>query len=130
AYPLSPRHHANLVKDDEVVTVNKLTGGQQPRRRWSDGLHQAIQATESVKVQQEPQTLATITYQNYFRPYKKLAGMTGTAVTEAEELDKIYKLQVVVIPTHKPMIRADRPDLIYKTEDAHFNAFADAIQDN
>jgi len=88
-----------------------------------------VEAKEGVKVQQETQTLATITYQNYFRLYSKLAGMTGTAVTEAEEFDKIYKLQVVVIPTHKPMIRDDHADLIYKTEDAKFKAVADEIQE-
>src|SRR2546423_432325 len=109
--------------------VDEVTGRQQPGRRWADGLHQAVEAKEGVKVQQETQTLATITYQNYFRLYKKLAGMTGTAVTEAEEFDKIYKLQVVVIPTHKPMIRDDHADLIYKTEDAKFKAVADEIQD-
>src|SRR5438067_1957180 len=112
----------DLVKDGEVIIVDEFTGRQQPGRRWSDGLHQAVEAKEGVKVQQETQTLATITYQNYFRLYTKLAGMTGTAVTEAEEFDKIYKLQVVVIPTHKPMIRDDHADLIYKTEDAKFKA--------
>jgi len=129
AYTLFHRDRDYLVKDGEVVIVDEFTGRQQPGRRWSDGLHQAIEAKEGVKVQQETQTLATITYQNYFRLYKKLAGMTGTAVTEAEEFDKIYKLQVVVIPTHKPMIRDDHPDLIYKTEDAKFKAVADEIQD-
>src|SRR5438067_11406566 len=119
----------DLVKDGEVIIVDEFTGRQQPGRRWSDGLHQAVEAKEGVKVQQETQTLATITYQNYFRLYTKLAGMTGTAVTEAEEFDKIYKLQVVVIPTHKPMIRDDHADLIYKTEDAKFKAVADEIQD-
>src|SRR5207244_5615891 len=114
-----------LVKDGEVIIVDEFTGRQQPGRRWSDGLHQAVEAKEGVTGQQETQTLATITYQNSFRLYTKLAGMTGTAVTEAEEFDKIYKLQVVVIPTHKPMIRDDHADLIYKTEDAKFNAVAD-----
>jgi preprotein translocase subunit SecA len=129
AATLFHRDRDYLVKDGEVIIVDEFTGRQQPGRRWSDGLHQAIEAKEGVKVQQETQTLATITYQNYFRLYKKLAGMTGTAVTEAEEFDKIYKLQVVVIPTHKPMIREDHPDLIYKTEDAKFNAVANEIQD-
>jgi preprotein translocase subunit SecA len=129
AYTLFHRDRDYLVKDGEVVIVDEFTGRQQPGRRWSDGLHQAIEAKEGVKVQQETQTLATITYQNYFRLYAKLAGMTGTAVTEAEEFDKIYKLQVVVIPTHKPMIREDNPDLIYKTEDAKFKAVADEIQE-
>src|SRR5207245_2053656 len=129
AYTLYKRDRNYLVKDAEVIIVDEFTGRQQPGRRWADGLHQAVEAKEGVKVQKETQTLATITYQNYFRLYKKLAGMTGTAVTEAEEFDKIYKLQVVVIPTHKPMIREDRPDLIYKTEDAKFKAVADEIQE-
>src|SRR5216683_1762736 len=129
AATLFHRDRDYLVKDGEVIIVDEFTGRQQPGRRWSDGLHQAIEAKEGVKVQQETQTLATITYQNYFRLYKKLAGMTGTAVTEAEEFDKIYKLQVVVIPTHKAMIREDHPDLIYKTEDAKFKAVADEIQE-
>src|SRR5437764_1184596 len=129
AYTLFKRDRDYLVKDGEVIIVDEFTGRQQPGRRWADGLHQAVEAKEGVKVQQETQTLATITYQNYFRLYKKLAGMTGTAVTEAEEFDKIYKLQVVVIPTHKPMIREDRPDLIYKTEEAKFKAVADEIQE-
>src|SRR5881398_2300746 len=129
AYTLFKRDRDYLVKDAEVIIVDEFTGRQQPGRRWADGLHQAVEAKEGVKVQQETQTLATITYQNYFRLYSKLAGMTGTAVTEAEEFDKIYKLQVVVIPTHKPMIRDDHADLIYKTEDAKFKAVADEIQD-
>src|SRR6267378_3194671 len=129
AYTLFHRDRDYLVKDGEVIIVDEFTGRQQLGRRWSDGLHQAVEAKEGVKVQQETQTLATITYQNYFRLYKKLAGMTGTAVTEAEEFDKIYKLQVVVIPTHKAMIRDDRPDLIYKTEEAKFNAVAEEIQE-
>ena len=129
AFTLFKRDRDYLVKDGEVVIVDEFTGRQQPGRRWADGLHQAVEAKEGVKVQQETQTLATITYQNYFRLYKKLAGMTGTAVTEAEEFDKIYKLQVVVIPTHKAMIREDHADLIYKTEDAKFNAVASEIQE-
>ncbi|HKV31498.1 MAG TPA: SEC-C metal-binding domain-containing protein, partial [Candidatus Dormibacteraeota bacterium] len=129
ANALYHRDQEYIVRDGEVIIVDEFTGRQQPGRRWSDGLHQAIEAKEGVKVQQETQTLATITYQNYFRLYEKLAGMTGTAVTEAEEFDKIYKLQVVVIPTHKPMIREDHPDLIYKTEDAKFNAVANEIQE-
>src|SRR6266446_3399124 len=129
AYTLFHRDRDYLVKDGEVIIVDEFTGRQQPGRRWADGLHQAVEAKEGVKVQQETQTLATITYQNYFRLYTKLAGMTGTAVTEAEEFDKIYKLQVVVIPTHRPMIRDDNADLIYKTEDAKFKAVADEIQD-
>jgi preprotein translocase subunit SecA len=129
AATLYKRDRDYLVKDGEVIIVDEFTGRQQPGRRWADGLHQAVEAKEGVKVQQETQTLATITYQNYFRLYAKLAGMTGTAVTEAEEFHKIYKLEVVVIPTHKPMIRADHSDLIYKTEDAKFKAVADEIQE-
>ncbi|HSO93763.1 MAG TPA: preprotein translocase subunit SecA [Candidatus Dormibacteraeota bacterium] len=125
AYTLYKRDRDYLVKDGEVIIVDEFTGRQQPGRRWADGLHQAVEAKEAVKVQQETQTLATITYQNYFRLYEKLAGMTGTAVTEAEEFDKIYKLQVIVIPTHRPMVREDNADLIYKTEDAKFKAVAD-----
>ncbi|MDQ6882395.1 MAG: preprotein translocase subunit SecA, partial [Pseudomonadota bacterium] len=127
AFTLYKRDRDYLVKDGEVIIVDEFTGRQQPGRRWADGLHQAVEAKEGVKVQQETQTLATITYQNYFRLYEKLAGMTGTAVTEAEEFDKIYKLQVVVIPTHRPMVRDDHPDLIYKTEEAKFKAVADEI---
>jgi len=127
AFTLYKRDRDYLVKDGEVIIVDEFTGRQQPGRRWADGLHQAVEAKEGVKVQQETQTMATITYQNYFRLYEKLAGMTGTAVTEAEEFDKIYKLQVVVIPTHRPMVRDDHPDLIYKTEEAKFKAVADEI---
>ena len=127
AFTLYKSDRDYLVKDGEVIIVDEFTGRQQPGRRWADGLHQAVEAKEGVKVQQETQTLATITYQNYFRLYQKLAGMTGTAVTEAEEFDKIYKLQVVVIPTHRPMVREDHADLIYKTEDAKFKAVADEV---
>src|SRR2546421_1381955 len=129
AYTLFKRDRDYLVKDGEVIIVDEFTGRQQPGRRWADGLHQAVEAKEGVKAQQETQTLATITYQNYFRLYKKLAGMTGTAVAQAEESAKIHTVHVVVIPTHKPMIRADRPDLIYKTEDAKFKAVAEEIQE-
>ncbi len=96
-----------MVKEDEVVIVDEFTGRVMPGRRWCDGLHQAIEAKEGVKIQQENQTLATITFQNYFRLYEKLAGMTGTADTEAAEFDKIYKLDVVVIPPNRPMVRKD-----------------------
>ena len=91
-----------------------------PGRRWSDGLHQAIEAKEGVKIERENQTLATITFQNYFRMYKKLAGMTGTAETEAAEFHKIYKLEVIVIPTNRPMIRKRIPDIVYRTEEEKF----------
>jgi len=118
-----------IVRDDEVLIVDEFTGRQMPGRRYSEGLHQAIEAKEGVKIQRENHTLATITYQNFFRLYKKLAGMTGTALTEAEELYKIYKLDVVVIPTNKPMIRQDMPDLIYRTTEAKFNAVVEEIKD-
>ncbi len=111
-----------VVKDGEVIIVDEFTGRLMPGRRYSDGLHQAIEAKEGVKIQRESQTLATITFQNYFRLYNKLSGMTGTAVTEAEEFAKIYNLETVVIPTHKPMIRKDLNDLIYRTEMGKFKA--------
>ena len=116
-----------LVKDGEVVIVDEFTGRTMPGRRWSDGLHQAVEAKEGVKVQQEQKTIATITVQNYFRQYDKLAGMTGTALTEAEEFHKIYGLDVVVIPTHKTMVRKDSPDVIYKTEKSKFEAVIDEV---
>src|SRR5436309_7027097 len=116
-----------LVKDGEVIIVDEFTGRLMPGRRWSDGLHQAVEAKEGIKVQQEQKTIATITVQNYFRQYEKLSGMTGTAVTEAEEFHKIYGLDVVVIPTHRPMVRADNPDVIYKTEQSKFEAVIDEI---
>src|SRR5438128_2811736 len=116
-----------LVKDAEIVIVDEFTGRTMPGRRWSDGLHQAVEAKEGVKVQQEQKTIATITVQNYFRQYDKLAGMTGTAVTEAEEFHKIYGLDVVVIPTHRPMVRTDSSDVIYKTEKSKFDAVIDEI---
>src|SRR5216683_2232660 len=116
-----------LVKDAEVIIVDEFTGRTMVGRRWSDGLHQAVEAKEGVKVQQEQKTIATITVQNYFRQYEKLAGMTGTALTEAEEFHKIYKLDVVPIPTHRPMVRTDHDDLIYKTEKSKFEAVIDEI---
>ncbi|HKV89141.1 MAG TPA: preprotein translocase subunit SecA, partial [Candidatus Dormibacteraeota bacterium] len=116
-----------LVKDGEVIIVDEFTGRTMPGRRWSDGLHQAVEAKEGVKVQQEQKTIATITVQNYFRQYEKLAGMTGTALTEAEEFHKIYGLDVVMIPTNKQMVRADNPDVIYKTEKSKFDAVIDEI---
>ncbi|HZO74315.1 MAG TPA: preprotein translocase subunit SecA [Ktedonobacteraceae bacterium] len=118
-----------IVKDGEVIIVDEFTGRQMPGRRYSEGLHQAIEAKEGVTVQRENHTLATITFQNYFRLYKKLAGMTGTAQTEAEELHKIYKLEVIDIPTNKPMIRQDAPDLIYRTQNAKFNAVVEEIKE-
>jgi preprotein translocase subunit SecA len=118
-----------VVKNGQVIIVDEFTGRLMPGRRWSDGLHQAIEAKEGVKIESENQTLATITFQNYFRMYRKLAGMTGTADTEAEEFAKIYNLDVVVIPTNKPMIRKDYPDVIYKTERAKFNAVIKEIEE-
>ncbi len=121
------RDQQYVVKDGQVIIVDEFTGRLMLGRRYSEGLHQAIEAKERVKVQQESRTFATITIQNYFRMYDKLAGMTGTAVTEAEEFHKIYKLEVVVIPTNKPMIRNDHPDQIYKDEDSKFKAVANEI---
>ena len=127
AKTLFRRDQEYLVKDGEVIIVDEFTGRTMPGRRWSDGLHQAVEAKEGVKVQQEQKTIATITVQNYFRQYEKLAGMTGTAVTEAEEFHKIYGLDVVIIPTNKNMIRVDSPDVIYKTEKSKFEAVIDEI---
>ncbi|HEU5286986.1 MAG TPA: SEC-C metal-binding domain-containing protein, partial [Candidatus Limnocylindria bacterium] len=118
-----------VVKDGEVVIVDEFTGRLMPGRRWSDGLHQAVEAKERVKIQRETRTFATITIQNYFRMYKKLAGMTGTAATEAEELFKVYKLEVTVIPTNRPMVRKDEPDLVYKTEQGKWNAVVADVQE-
>ncbi|MDI6744917.1 MAG: preprotein translocase subunit SecA [Thermodesulfovibrionales bacterium] len=118
-----------ILKDGEVIIVDEFTGRLMPGRRWSDGLHQAVEAKEGVKIESENQTLATITFQNYFRMYNKLAGMTGTADTEAEEFGKIYNLDVVVIPTNTPMIREDFPDSIYKTEKGKFNAALKEIEE-
>jgi preprotein translocase subunit SecA len=116
-----------VIKDGEVIIVDEFTGRMMPGRRWSDGLHQAIEAKEGVKIERENQTLATITFQNYFRMFKKLAGMTGTAETEATEFDKIYKLDVVVIPTNKQMLRLEHPDIVYRTEKEKYFAAADEI---
>jgi preprotein translocase subunit SecA len=121
------RTKADNPREQEVVIVDEFTGRQMPGRRWSDGLHQAIEAKENVKVERENQTLATITFQNYFRMYKKLAGMTGTAETEAAEFDKIYKLEVTVIPTNKPLMRIENPDVVYRTEREKYFAVSDEI---
>jgi preprotein translocase subunit SecA len=118
-----------VVKDGEVIIVDEFTGRLMPGRRWSDGLHQAVEAKEGVKIESENQTLATITFQNLFRMYDKLAGMTGTADTEAAEFDKIYKLEVIVIPPNRPMIRRDMPDLVYRTEREKFDAIVSEIQE-
>ena len=130
AHHLFHRDIDYVVKDGKVIIVDEFTGRIMPGRRWSDGLHQAVEAKEGVKIEAENQTLATITIQNYFRLYKKLAGMTGTAETEAAELKEIYGLDVVVIPTNKPVIRKDHPDLIYKTKKAKFNAVIKEIEKN
>lgn len=127
AHTLFSRDVDYVVKDGEVHIVDEFTGRLMPGRRWSDGLHQAVEAKEGVKVENENQTLATITFQNYFRMYEKLSGMTGTADTEAAEFQEIYKLGVTVVPTNMPMIRIDRSDLIYKTEKEKFNAVIDDI---
>jgi preprotein translocase subunit SecA len=129
AHVLFKRDVDYIVKDNEVIIVDEFTGRLMPGRRWSDGLHQAIEAKEGVKIASENQTLATITFQNYFRMYKKLAGMTGTADTEAAEFAKIYNLDVLVIPTNKPMIRGDNSDVIYKNEKAKFRAVVEEIED-
>ena len=119
-----------VVKDGEVLIVDEFTGRLMPGRRWSDGLHQAIEAKEGVKIENENQTLATITFQNFFRMYTKLSGMTGTADTEAEEFHKIYKLDVCVIPTNRPLLRPDFPDVIYKTENEKFKAVIEDIKEH
>ena len=116
-----------VVMDGEVLIVDEHTGRMLAGRRYNDGLHQAIEAKEGVEVREEYQTLATVTLQNYFRLYEKLSGMTGTAMTEASEFDKIYKLGVVPIPTNLPMVRADQPDLVYRTEEAKYDAVVDDI---
>src|SRR5947208_16106619 len=118
-----------IVKDGEVIIVDEFTGRLMPGRRWSDGLHQAVEAKEGVKIEAENQTLATITFQNLFRMYEKLAGMTGTADTEAAEFDKIYKLEVVVIPPNRAMIRKDLGDLVYRTEREKYAAIVDEIKE-
>jgi preprotein translocase subunit SecA len=129
AHALYKRDRDYIVEDGEIVIVDEFTGRKMPGRRWSEGLHQAIEAKEGLRVQRESRTLATITFQNYFRLYDKLAGMTGTAMTEAEEFHKIYNLEVVAVPTHRPMIREDLPDLVYKTETGKFEALIDEIDE-
>ena len=128
AHSLYHRDVEYVVKEGEVIIVDEFTGRLMPGRRWSDGLHQAVEAKENVKVERENQTLATITFQNYFRMYKKLAGMTGTAETEATEFDKIYKLEVMVIPTNRTLLRIENPDVVYRTEKEKYFAAADEIQ--
>ncbi len=128
ARALFQRDRDYVVENGEVVIVDEFTGRKMPGRRYSEGLHQAIEAQERVKIQRESRTMATVTFQNYFRMYTKLSGMTGTAVTEAEEFGKIYKLEVVVIPSNKKSQRVDHPDRIYKTEDAKFRAIAKQVR--
>jgi preprotein translocase subunit SecA len=129
AHALFKRDVDYIVKDGEVIIVDEFTGRLMPGRRYSEGLHQALEAKEGVKIENENQTLATITFQNYFRMYRKLAGMTGTADTEAAEFKKIYNLDVMVVPTHRPMIRTDFPDLIYKTKHEKYEAVLDEIEE-
>ena len=128
AHSLYQRDVDYIVRDGEVIIVDEFTGRTLSGRRWSDGLHQAVEAKEGVPIQRENQTLASITFQNYFRMYGKLAGMTGTADTEAYEFQNIYGLEVVVIPTHRPMIRKDDPDLVYLSRDSKFKAVVQDIQ--
>ncbi len=129
AHVLFKRDVDYVVKDGEVIIVDEFTGRLMPGRRWSDGLHQAIEAKEGVKIKAENQTLATITFQNYFRMYEKLAGMTGTAATDAAEFMEIYGLDVVVIPTHKPMIRIDYPDVVFRTQKEKWEAVVKEIEE-
>jgi len=127
AHALYKRDVDYVVKEGEVIIVDTFTGRLMPGRRWSDGLHQSIEAKEGVAIRKEDQTLATITFQNYFRLYRKLSGMTGTAETEAAEFEKIYKLEIVVIPTNKPMLRLENADVVYRTEKEKYKAAADDI---
>ncbi len=128
AHSLYKRDVEYVVKDGEVIIVDEFTGRLMPGRRWSDGLHQAVEAKEGVQIRKEDQTLATITFQNYFRLYKKLSGMTGTAETEASEFDSIYKLEIVVIPTNRQMLRIENPDVVYRTAKEKYFAVADEIE--
>src|SRR5256712_2402185 len=129
AHTLYKRDVDYVVKEGEVIIVDEFTGRLMPGRRWSDGLHEAVEAKEKVKIERENQTLATITFQNYFRMYKKLSGMTGTAETEAAEFDKIYKLEVLAIPTNRPLIRVENPDVVYRTEREKFDAVVAEIEE-
>ncbi|MGE0887268.1 MAG: preprotein translocase subunit SecA [Blastocatellales bacterium] len=129
AHTLYHRDKNYIVRDGEVVIVDEFTGRIMSGRRWSDGLHQAVEAKEGVKIERETQTLATVTLQNYFRMYQKLAGMTGTAETEAAEFAKIYDLEVAMIPTHRPMVRVDHPDVIYRTLEEKWEAVVDEIKE-
>jgi preprotein translocase subunit SecA len=128
AHILYQRDRDYVVQDGQVIIVDEFTGRLMPGRRWSDGLHQAVEAHEGVKIERETQTLASITFQNFFRMYKKLSGMTGTADTEAAEFSKIYNLEVTVIPTNKPMVRIENPDVVYRTEEEKFRNAAKEIK--
>jgi len=129
AYVLFKKDRDYVIKNNEIIIVDEFTGRLMPGRRWSEGLHQAVEAKEGVAIQKESRTLATITFQNYFRMYKKLAGMTGTAATSSEEFHKVYNLDVIVVPTNKPMIRVDLPDRIYKTPNAKWKAVVEGIKE-
>ncbi|HKJ87353.1 MAG TPA: preprotein translocase subunit SecA, partial [Gammaproteobacteria bacterium] len=129
AHALFTREKDYIVRDGQVVIIDEFTGRMMPGRRWSDGLHQAVEAKEGVEIQNENQTLASITFQNYFRLYEKLSGMTGTADTEAVEFHQIYELEVVVVPTHKPMVRQDLDDVVYRTKQEKFDALLEEIRD-
>ena len=129
AYCLFEKDVAYVVEENKVVIVDEYTGRKMPGRRWSDGLHQAVEAKEGVQIDRETQTLATITIQNYFRLYHKLAGMTGTAETEAAEFHDIYKLDVNTVPTNRPVARKDENDRIYKTRREKYNAVINEIKD-
>src|SRR5690606_25502435 len=129
AHAIYKRDVEYIVRNGEVIIVDEFTGRTMPGRRWSDGLHQAVEAKEGVNVREENQTVASITFQNYFRMYRKLSGMTGTADTEAAEFMQIYGLEVVVIPTHRPMIRKDMPDLVHLTQEDKFKAIIEDIRD-
>ena len=129
AHTLYKKDRDYVIKEGQVVIVDEFTGRMMPGRRWSDGLHQAVEAKEKVKIEKENQTLATITFQNYFRMYDKLSGMTGTADTEAAEFDKIYSLEVVMIPTNRPLIRIENPDVIYRTVKEKYNAVVEEIKE-
>ncbi len=129
AHTLYKRDHHYVVQDGEVIIVDDFTGRLMSGRRWSDGLHQAVEAKEGVNIERENQTLATITLQNYFRMYEKLSGMTGTAETEEKEFGETYQLEVIVIPTNRPMVRKDSSDIIYRTLPEKWNAIVDEIKE-
>src|SRR5690606_35519595 len=129
AHAIYQRDVDYIVRDGEVVIVDEFTSRTLAGRRWSDGLHQAVEAKEGVPIQRDNQTLASVTFQNLFRMYDKLAGMTGTADTEAYEFQSIYGLEVIVIPTHRPMVRKDNPDLVFLTQEAKFRAVLEDIRE-